>query len=143
MGGLTAVFAPRLTRETVYDALWQRACYGTTGARIILYTDIGGLPMGQMQSLTPADELIYEREIRLHAIGTNAIERAEVIRNGQVVHTFVGDGMAMEAAWVDTTPLPMIALADAAGQRFVFYYIRTRQRDGHWAWGSPVWFDLE
>lgn len=141
-GGLTAVLALQLTREAVYDALWQRSCYGTTGARIILNIDIGGLPMGKIRSLTLTDEIIHNREIRLSAIGTDEIERAEVIRNGQVVHTFEGDDLGMEASWVDSTPLPMIALSDAAGRRFVFYYIRVRQKDGHWAWGSPVWFDL-
>nr|MBC8492146.1 DUF3604 domain-containing protein [Chloroflexota bacterium] len=94
--GLTAVFAPGLTRETVYDALWQRSCYGTTGARIILRTDIAGLPTGRTRSLTLADEAIYERDIRLHVIGTDDIEQAEVIRNGQIIHAFTGDGMAME-----------------------------------------------
>ncbi len=141
--GLTAVFAPRLTREAVYEALWRRSCYGTTGARIILITRVGGLPMGKTQRLSQSDPLIREREIRVRVMGTERIESAEVIRNGQVVHTFVGDGMDLEAAWVDSTPLPMIALADATGQRFVFYYVRVRQCDDHWAWGSPVWFDLE
>ena len=142
--GLTAVLAPRLTREAVYEALWQRSCYGTTGARIILYTHVGGLPMGKTQNLSQSDPLIREREIRVRAIGTGEIESAEVIRNGQVVHTFAGDGMdEVEAAWVDSTPLPMIALADAAGRRFAFYYVRVRQRDGHRAWGSPVWFEME
>jgi len=142
--GLTAVFAPCLTREAVYEALWQRSCYGTTGARIILYTHVGGLPMGKTQRLSPSDPLIREREIRVCAMGTGEIESTEVIRNGQIVHTFVGNGRDdMEAAWIDSTPLPMIALADAAGRRFVFYYVRVRQRDGHWAWGSPVWFEME
>jgi len=141
--GLTAVFAPNLTREAVYDALWHRSCYGTTGARIILITNVGGLPMGKTQRLSPSDPLIREREIRVHVMGTGEIESAKVIRNGQVVHTFVGDGMDLEATWVDPTPLPMIASADATGQRFVFYYIRVHQRDGHCAWGSPVWFELE
>jgi len=142
-GGLTAIFAPTLTREAVYDALWQRACYATTGARIILHTDIGGLSMGQTRHLTRVDELIHSRKVGLQVVGSEEIDRAEVIRNGQIVHSFVGDGLSMDVTWIDFTPLPMIALTDPAGQRFVFYYIRVRQKDGHWAWASPVWFDLE
>jgi hypothetical protein len=99
--------------------------------------------MGKERGLTLDDEIIRKREIHLHVIGTDDIERAEVIRNGQVVHTIWGDDGTMEATWLDETPLPMIALADAAGQRFVFYYTRVRQKDGHWAWGSPVWFNIE
>jgi hypothetical protein len=98
--------------------------------------------MGRARRLTLDDEIIHKRQIDLRVIGTNEIERAEVVRNGQVVHTFWGDDWAIEASWLDNTPLPMIALADAAGQGFVFYYVRVRQKDGHWAWGSPVWFDL-
>ena len=29
-GGLVAVWAPELTREALWDALWNRRCYGTT-----------------------------------------------------------------------------------------------------------------
>jgi hypothetical protein len=141
--GLAAVFAPSLTREAIYDALWQRSTYATTGARIILLTDIGELSMGEMEGLGMQDERIYEREIRVHIVGTDAIASVEVIRNGQIVHTFESEGASLQASWLDRTPLPMVVLADGEGRRFVFYYVRVRQEDGHCAWSSPVWFDLE
>jgi hypothetical protein len=45
-GGLTAVFAPELTRAAVWQALKRRSCYGTTGARILLDVTADGAPMG-------------------------------------------------------------------------------------------------
>lgn len=45
--GLTAVFAPELTRDAVFDALLHRASYGTTGQRILLDFRVAGVPMGQ------------------------------------------------------------------------------------------------
>lgn len=142
--GLTAVFAPCLTREAVYDALWQRRCYGTTGARIILFASIEGTPMGQTRSVSVTDSATHQRIVRIQVVGTSEIDRVEVIRNGQLVHTFADlDTNHIEETWTDCAPLPMIALADEEGQRFVFYYVRVHQKDGHRAWSSPTWFDLE
>jgi hypothetical protein len=45
-GGLSAIYAPELTREALWAALRARHCYGTSGARIIVQIDAGGHPMG-------------------------------------------------------------------------------------------------
>lgn len=45
--GLTAVFAPELTRDAVFDALRTRASYGTTGQRTLLAFSAAGFSMGQ------------------------------------------------------------------------------------------------
>ena len=47
-GGLVAVYAPELTREAIWDALWHRRCYATTGKRIILEFSVDGEPMGSL-----------------------------------------------------------------------------------------------
>jgi len=47
-GGLTCVLAPELTREGVFQALRERRCYGTTGARIDLDFSVNGFPMGSI-----------------------------------------------------------------------------------------------
>jgi hypothetical protein len=44
-GGLAAVWAAELTREAVFDALYARRCYGTTGARILLDFRLNGEPI--------------------------------------------------------------------------------------------------
>lgn len=47
-GGLTCVLTAELTREGIFDALRQRRCYGTTGARIDLDYTVNGSPMGSI-----------------------------------------------------------------------------------------------
>jgi hypothetical protein len=141
--GLTAVWAPALTREAVYDAMWQRRCYATTGARIILETRIGGLTMGQQRVVAAGDSLLKQREITAFVAGTAAIRQVEIVRNGQVIHAFPGNDAVLSETWVDHAPLPTLALTDAGGRRFVFYYVRVQQEDGQRAWASPVWFELK
>jgi hypothetical protein len=132
-GGLAAVWAPELSREAIFDALRDRRCYGTTGARIILQFRLNDATMGQETSVSnPA----AARRIQVNVRGTEAIVAVEILRNGAVVHAFepglrrATDVVAL--AWEDTSPL-----AGAA-----YYYARLRQSDGEMAWSSPVWVDL-
>lgn len=46
-GGLTAVYAEELTRESLWEAMWKRRCYATTGERIILWVEADGHQMGE------------------------------------------------------------------------------------------------
>ena len=41
--GLACVWAPELSRESIFDALRDRWCYATTGARIVLKFTVNGL----------------------------------------------------------------------------------------------------
>jgi hypothetical protein len=45
-GGLAGVHAAAPTREAIWDALWARRCYATTGERIVLWLEADGQPMG-------------------------------------------------------------------------------------------------
>lgn len=45
-GGLSAIFASDLTRESLWDGLKTRHCYGSSGERIIVVIDCNGHPMG-------------------------------------------------------------------------------------------------
>ncbi|MFQ6052786.1 MAG: DUF3604 domain-containing protein, partial [Candidatus Bathyarchaeia archaeon] len=46
-GGYTGVYAPELTREALWEALWSRRCYATTGERMILWVEVDGHVMGE------------------------------------------------------------------------------------------------
>ncbi len=52
-GGLTAVFAPTLTRESVFDALAARRTYGTTGERYFMELTLAGGRMGEAVVAAP------------------------------------------------------------------------------------------
>src|SRR4029079_11849259 len=61
-GGLTAVMAPELTREALWDALAHRRCYATTGERILLEVFAGAASMGDTleTDTTPAFDVRVE-----------------------------------------------------------------------------------
>ncbi len=81
-GGLTGIFAEELTREAVWDALKNRRCYATTGQRIFLKVLADGHWMGD--EYTTDDAAI----IQVQAIGTDVIEKIEVIKGTEVVFTY-------------------------------------------------------
>jgi hypothetical protein len=132
-GGLAAVWAAELSRESVFDAIRNRHCYGTTGARIVFQFEVNGRPMGAEIEL---EHRHSKRRIRIRARGTDAISTVEIIRSGTTVHTYsptarrANDNVSME--WEDSSP----ALNGA------FYYARLRQANGEMAWCSPVWVNL-
>ena len=131
--GVAAVRAPKLTREAIFDALYARRTYGTTGARILLDFTVDGTPMG---SETTADG-----PPRLHvaAHGTDVIESVQVLRfskaEGGFSVLFDLEPDALDFSWSGV---------DGGFRDDAVYYVRLRQR-GHirgrtvMAWSSPVW----
>jgi hypothetical protein len=73
-GGLTCVLAESLTRRSVFEALKQRRCYGTSGPRIDLDFTVDGQPMG---SCFDAGSTVRV-QARVH--GTAPIEALELRR---------------------------------------------------------------
>ena len=135
--GLTGVFATELTRQGVWDALWNRRTIATTGARIYLYYTLNSHPLGS--------EIFFdiEEKRKFHIIfhGTDILERIEIIRNGKVVATFKEKKKDIEIQWMDTTPLKKILLSPNkfSKEYFAFYYIRAIQKNHEVVWASPVW----
>ena len=123
-GGLTAILAPELTREAVIQALKERRCYATTGARIVLDFQVDGHGMGE-------DFIAAARQVAVTArvLGTAVIERLEVVCNGEFVFTRLGESRVAELA--ETLPL--------AADKTSYFYLRATQSDGHVAWSSPIW----
>lgn len=131
--GLAVVFAPKLARADVFEALYARRCYATTGARILLEFDVDGLPMGSEARRRTGSRL----PIRVSVSGTAPLEAVEVLK--LVDGTFVTLGSpGTVTSGLDAS----IALEDTFTAATV-YYVRVRQADGEWAWSSPVWVDPE
>ncbi|OGG46063.1 MAG: hypothetical protein A3F84_01970 [Candidatus Handelsmanbacteria bacterium RIFCSPLOWO2_12_FULL_64_10] len=128
-GGKVAVYAEALTREAIFDALKERHCYGTTGERIILRFFVNDRRMG---SLFATDGREEPRTVRVDVVGTEEIDRVEVVRNNQDVHVAFGSGDRLAFEWNDASPM----------SGTTFYYVRVRQKDGEMAWSSPVWVEL-
>jgi hypothetical protein len=73
-GGLVAVYAKELTRESLFEAIKARRCYGTTGHRIVLEVRIDGHVMGDEYTTTGLPT------VHVLAVGTESIEKIEVYR---------------------------------------------------------------
>ena len=140
-GGLVAVFASELTREAIFDALWNRRCYGTTGARIILEVAINGSPMG---AECEGKEDRKRRRIHIRGIGTDQIASVALVRNGKVIYDEEPGTSSVEIEYIDRDDFSRIALQPAPPvtltKPFVYYYVRLLQKDGEMAWSSPIWF---
>ena len=80
--GLMAVFAEELTREALWKAFKMRRVYGVTGDRIKLYFSINNHIIGDCFRIRSQPTITFE------AVGSEAIDRIEVIRNGRVVHVY-------------------------------------------------------
>ena len=83
------------------------------------------------------------RHISGYVAGTSDLSAVEIIRNGEVVHSFKVKGNHLEFEWDDLEPLEKVCIKDhKKGSLFAFYYIRVTQKNGHTAWGSPIWVDV-
>jgi hypothetical protein len=92
--GLAAVWTEELTRESIFDALWNRRTYGVTGDRIGLNVTLNGKMMGK--------ELEYtrQRELNVDVTGWDQIDRVEVLKNNRVIHRdFPMDRQPTRESW--------------------------------------------
>ena len=131
--GLVAVRAPELTRDAIFQALFDRRTYATTGARITLDFHVNRRSMGSTVATTGAPE------IRLRAIGTDVIEWAEVLR-----YQPPKAGFRVVRRWEPRAAELRETFRDEDGRPGAIYYARLRQRGTHrgrvvMAWSSPVW----
>lgn len=143
--GLMCVWAREKSRETIWEALWHRRVVATTGARILLDYDLNGNPMGSELDAATDKDLRKRRAISIEAHGTVPIERIDIIRNNQVVHSVPAGVLDCELSWEDTSALDEALLPPAkfCANPFCFYYVRVLQRDGEVAWASPIWISAE
>lgn len=135
--GLTAIYATENTRDAVFQGLYDRRTYGTTGAKIILDFTLNGAPMGSvLEDATRA-------AMTIEAIGTDAITLVEVLRHRkgekgfEVIRSWTPNVMEFSETAVDEDCAPGNV-----------YYVRLRQANDIggrivMAWSSPVWIATE
>ncbi|MEX2374882.1 MAG: CehA/McbA family metallohydrolase [Dehalococcoidia bacterium] len=131
--GHAAVWAEELTREGIFDGIFERRTYATTGARILLEMAVDGNPMGSFIE-APGREVSIE--VKVH--GTDLIERVDLLEGDEtnglvnVIHTWSPGTLDFEG---------QIAVSPVNRG---FYYMRVRQQATYrgrvpMAWSSPVW----
>ncbi|MBN2452246.1 MAG: DUF3604 domain-containing protein [Lentisphaeria bacterium] len=129
--GLAAVYAPALTREAIWDALYHRACYGTTGARIVLRFHLNGARMGSVLEYPAADERLRRRRLAVSVCGTELIRRVDILHNNAVLTSMTPRDDRVTFVHEHATPAPPTTRD--------WYYVRVFQADGNAAWSSPIW----
>lgn len=127
-GGLCAVWADELERQSIYDALMQKRCYGTTGARIVVRFSIDGQPMGA--TIVPKGEDV---KAQIEIAGTDALRSVEIVASDGVVRKLSLNRNVDTLR--ETVELPVIANG--------FHYLRIVQVDNERAWTSPIFFEGE
>lgn len=84
--GLMACLAPELTRDALWESFHARRVYGVTGDRIRLGFTVNGACMGRRLASDAS------RTLRVEVVGSDALDRVEVLRNGRVIHTHAHQG---------------------------------------------------
>lgn len=126
--GRVAVLVSNLTRKDIFNALYSRRCYATTGTRILLDFQVNGQCMGSEIAPQNPDE---ERNIEIFIKGTSPIKSIHLVTNRGKLHTWQLDGQLQETR---------LFFQDKTGiDQSIFYYIRVIQMDGGMAWSSPIW----
>lgn len=140
--GLTAIISGEQTRDALFDALYRRSCYATTGEKILLGLFVAQQPMGSEMNTQEKPGLFYNRYITGFVVGTDILSEVSVIRNGVVLKSFHPNQDELQIEFDDTDPLEEVTISlDNEELPFVYYYLRVTQANGHMAWSSPIWVD--
>lgn len=131
--GLAAVWAPALNRENIWDAVYNKNIYGTTGERIWLEFSVDGHAMGQEFTASA------KPTIRATVAGTDEIAHLEIVK-----FSFIKNEYAIA---YKVSPGSFVAEVTHQDDQFTgdsMYYLRARQatpvRDREvWVWSSPIW----
>ncbi|MHC4874193.1 MAG: PHP domain-containing protein [Planctomycetota bacterium] len=141
--GLAAVKAEKLTRDHLWDAMYNKSCYATTLDKVLLDIKVGDINMGEEGSLSANDSLRKKREIKVNILA-DSNRGVRLVRNGEVIAKKAIEPFAEEFSFVDEDPIEDIAVRDAKfhPEPFVSYYVRVDNKDGQTQWSSPVWIDV-
>jgi hypothetical protein len=124
-----AIVSDVLSRQGLWDAMYDRRCYATSGKHILVFFTLNDHPMGSEIQVTAPDVV---RHISWRVVGTGPLGRVDLLRNNEVVRSWPGAGSA------DLTG--SFAL-DAALDSTEWWYLRIIQEDSEMAWSSPIWVD--
>jgi hypothetical protein len=136
-GGLTAVYAPTQTRESIFDAIKARHCYATSGPRIRMAVKASAVQreamMGDSLTLDHPTPVMLSVDIEGD---TAPIAKVEVVSNGKVIATKSDGKFSVE-----------FPVKGRAYFRVVAYQQETRAFDGsrvaERAWSSPIWIEFK
>lgn len=124
-GGIVAVYVKEHNRESVWDGMYARQTYGTTGARILVSFKANGKPMGSELKMAKGEAVNLEISI----LGTDEL-KVDLLKNNKVIQS-----------WEPGCDACDVKFSDVSSNETDYYYVRVSQKDEHMAWGSPIWID--
>ncbi|MCL5103605.1 MAG: DUF3604 domain-containing protein [Armatimonadetes bacterium] len=123
-GGLVAFLAKDLTRESIWDAWWNRRVYATTTERIYIDFKIDGHEMGEEYATKGKPKISYTVYGCDDNFDVFLLKNCEVMKKSSTSNGEV-----------------KVDLRDEDFQGDSYYYLRVVQKDVEWAWSSPIWVD--
>ena len=141
-GALTGVYAESLTDEAILDAIRNRRVFATNGSQIILDARVNDQLMGGEIHVDDG-----EVEVTLDAIGTKPIVHATLVRDGEEIKTFSGNGEKRFHTVFKDKHL-------ATGTHWYYWHVEqegttasyhgnAQTARGHLAWSSPQWVTVD
>jgi hypothetical protein len=120
------VLAEEFSRKGLMDGLRKRHSYAATD-NIVLDVRMGtlGLMGDEVRTDKPGLDVVV--------LGTGPLDRVEVLRDGEVLHTARPEKESAELRFHWDDPKPR------KGAKASYYYVRVIQKDGQMAWASPIW----
>ncbi|HOK80728.1 MAG TPA: CehA/McbA family metallohydrolase [bacterium] len=119
--GLTAVIAEKLTRDEIFNALFNRQCYATSNVRMILQFSINGISSGSF--LGNPDKL----DFFIKAASEVPVFKIFLISDGKIYKTFDVNKRECELKFEQLY----------SGEKY--FYVRVQRVDGELAWIGPIW----
>jgi hypothetical protein len=119
------ILAEEFSRKGLIEALKKRHSYAATD-NIVLDVRMGTAIMGdEVRAGKPSLDVVV--------LGTGSLDRVDVLRDGEVVHTHrpEKDGEEAKFHWDDAKP--------KKNGKASYYYVRVVQKNGQMAWASPIW----
>ena len=140
--GLTAIFCKDYSRENLFSSLYNRSCYATTGARIVVNFKIAGMPIGSELSTETKPGLEFNRHLEIKISGTCRLKEIIIYRNLEKFKVIEDVEDIYEFTEDDSEPISKIALnSNDDRPPFIYYYLRITQEDGSIAYVTPIWID--
>ncbi len=122
--GITAILAPTLTRDALFDALLSRHTYATTHGDIILHFFGDGEIQGSILSRRSSIKLSGDIESR-----SGDISLVELVDNGAVATRWSPDQAASFR----------FEATQQVGEEPHYFFVRITLENDHQAWSSPIW----
>ena len=135
--GLACVWAPELTRESIYQGLYDRRCYATMGNRTILKFWVNDIFMGGEYVIKANDKNFTDPIIKVNVAGDREIKSVAIIRNNEMIFNKSIHKDNVDLEFTDQIDINEIIQSNSINS--IFYYARVTEVDGRMAWSSPVW----